>query len=68
MLLSTEVYHREVNSKTLFELLKIAKFKVFDVNVRAPHYSLETIKALINEANLLKCNEEELFSYLNIWV
>ena len=44
----------EHSKKTLFELLKIAKFKVFDVNIRAPHYSLETIKALINEANLLK--------------
>ena len=52
----------EHSKKTLFELLKIAKFKIFDVNIRAPHYSLETIKALINEANLLKCNEEELLS------
>ncbi len=50
----------EHSKKTLFELLKIAKFKIFDANIRAPHYSLETIKILINEANLLKCNEEEL--------
>jgi len=51
---------REHSKKTLFELLKSAKFKIFDLNIRAPHYSIETIKVLTKKADLLKCNEEEL--------
>ena len=50
----------EHSKKTLFELLKIANFKVFDVNLRPPYYSFETLKNLMCEADLLKCNEEEI--------
>lgn len=33
--------------------------KVFDVNLRAPHYELATIELLAAKANIIKMNEEE---------
>lgn len=46
--------------ETLFELLKVAKFKVFDVNLRPPHYSMPVLKKLMNIADFIKFNDEEL--------
>ena len=34
--------------------------RVFDVNLRAPHYTPETVLALLETADILKLNEEEL--------
>jgi fructokinase len=52
---------RSMQSKeTLFSLLKSAKYRVFDVNLRAPHYDPELIQALMEHANLLKVNAAEL--------
>jgi fructokinase len=46
---------------TLNSLLKVANFKVFDVNLRAPHYSLSTLIELMNQADFIKLNDEELY-------
>ena len=46
--------------KTLISMLEKAKYKVFDVNLREPHYNETIIKFLLNQANLLKLNEAEL--------
>lgn len=54
------VTRNDVSRATLFELLKIAKFKVFDVNLRAPHYNMILLNELMNEANFIKFNDEEL--------
>ncbi|WP_273213736.1 carbohydrate kinase family protein [Runella zeae] len=48
------------SAETLFRLLKKASFKVFDVNLRAPYYDSELIKALLIEANMVKMNLQEL--------
>lgn len=45
---------------TLLELIEVAKFRVFDVNLRKPHYHLETIVDLMKKADLIKFNDEEL--------
>ncbi len=50
----------ETSRSSLLELLKLASFKVFDANLRPPHYHLETLDALMQEANLIKLNEDEL--------
>lgn len=50
----------EVSRNTLFELLEIAKFKVFDVNLRPPFYSLPILKELLVKADLVKMNKAEL--------
>ncbi|MBD2714362.1 carbohydrate kinase [Microvirga sp. STR05] len=46
--------------ETLYRLLEHAKFKVFDVNMRPPHYSKEVVKYLLEKANLVKMNHHEL--------
>lgn len=52
---------RDDKSKTtILELLKSAKFKVFDINLRPPHFSLDTLKLLLSQADVLKINDDEL--------
>jgi fructokinase len=46
--------------ETLFSLLGSAKYRVFDVNLRAPHYAPDLIQALMERADLLKVNAAEL--------
>ena len=52
---------REMSScTTLFHYLKLAKLRVFDVNLRTPFYSEEGIRALLLVADIVKMNLEEL--------
>jgi fructokinase len=46
---------------TLLELLKIAKHKIFDVNLRAPFYTKEVLINLMNQADFIKFNDDELY-------
>jgi len=50
----------EITRNTLFRLLDIAKFKVLDINLRAPHFNRRIIELLLNKINLLKLNQAEL--------
>lgn len=45
---------------TLLALLEFAKYAVFDVNFRKPHYDLQEVLELMNKAQFVKMNEEEL--------
>lgn len=52
---------RSIRSReTLLTLLNEAKFKVFDVNLRFPHYEADTVKLLLRHADVLKLNTWEL--------
>jgi fructokinase len=50
----------ETSRNTLLELLPMAKQKVFDVNLRPPHYSPEGVEELLREATIVKLNHSEL--------
>ncbi len=50
----------EVTYRSLLALLQVANYKVLDVNLRAPFYAKERIFELLQHANLVKMNEEEL--------
>ena len=50
----------EVSRKSLEELLQTKVYKVFDVNLRKPHYSYEILEQLMHSANFIKFNDEEL--------
>jgi fructokinase len=50
----------EESKNTILALIEHAKFKVFDINLRPPFYNLNTLKPLLQAADLLKINEEEL--------
>jgi len=45
---------------TLLQLLDSTTYKVFDVNLRKPHYSIETLDVLMQKADFMKLNDEEL--------
>jgi fructokinase len=51
----------KISYKTLLELIKLAKYKVFDVNLRAPFYTKEILMDLMKQSDFIKFNEEELF-------
>ncbi|MBP8157057.1 MAG: carbohydrate kinase [Flavobacterium sp.] len=50
----------EVSKNTLFSLLELAKYKVFDVNIRPPFYTLSLLEDLMNKADFIKLNDDEL--------
>lgn len=45
---------------TLLQYLPWARHKVFDVNLRPPHYQPENVLRLLQFANLVKMNQQEL--------
>lgn len=49
-----------VTHETLLALLAVAPRKVFDVNLRAPHYNRAKVENLLHHANIAKLNESEL--------
>ncbi|KOP38324.1 carbohydrate kinase [Flavobacterium sp. WLB] len=50
----------EVSRKSLEELLQTNTYKVFDVNLRKPHYTYEILEKLMKSANFVKFNDEEI--------
>ena len=51
----------EVTSNTLNELLKFAKYKIFDVNLRQPHYTAAVLENLMVQADFIKFNDDEIY-------
>lgn len=46
--------------ETLYRLLQVAPFKVFDVKLRPPHYSRTVVKYLLQQADFVKLTLPEL--------
>ncbi|MEY8758985.1 carbohydrate kinase family protein [Chryseobacterium tongliaoense] len=66
------VCRNDISKNTLFELLQSnpTMYKVFDVNLRAPHYTIETVTQLMNKADFIKFNDDEIIeiaSKLGFW-
>ena len=55
------VARNEVSYHTLLGLLNVAPFKVFDVNLRPPHYTISILEKLMQKADFIKFNDDELF-------
>lgn len=55
------VARSDVSRETLFVLLEHAAYKVFDVNLRPPHYTPARILSLMEPADFVKFNDEELY-------
>ncbi|WP_310595295.1 carbohydrate kinase [Flavobacterium sp.] len=47
--------------KSLLTLLNSAKYKIFDVNLRTPFYTKELLLDLMNKADFIKFNDDELY-------
>jgi fructokinase len=54
------IAREEISYKTLRKFISHANLKVFDVNLRKPHYSYAVIKHLMVKADLIKFNRDEL--------
>lgn len=53
---------RDVTSyRSLLTLLNLAKYKIFDVNLRSPFYTKELLLDLMNKADFIKFNDDELY-------
>ncbi len=50
-----------VSRNTLNKLLEVAKFKIFDINLRPPHYTWKVLLQFMNKADIIKFNIEELY-------
>lgn len=55
-----------VSRKTLFELIEMAKYKIFDLNLRPPHYTLEVLTQLMMKADFIKFNDDELYEVCDV--
>jgi fructokinase len=51
---------QQTSRETLFNLLKFSQFNVFDVNLRPPHYELKTLIRLMEKADFIKFNDDEI--------
>lgn len=47
--------------QSLLSLLNVAKYTIFDVNLRAPFYTKELLSDLMNKADFIKFNDDELY-------
>lgn len=59
------VARNSVSRNTLLNILDTDTFKVFDVNLRPPHYNNNLLTDLMKRADFIKLNDEELFEISN---
>ena len=60
---------RNITSRnTLKELLKIAPFKLFDINLRSPYYNMNLIEELMISSDFIKFNHEEIEEICAIYI
>lgn len=50
-----------VSRQALAELLPHASFKIFDVNLRPPHYQLAYLRDMMQQADFIKLNDDQLY-------
>ncbi|AXP81665.1 2-dehydro-3-deoxygluconokinase [Mariniflexile rhizosphaerae] len=51
----------ESSRSTLYKLIELAKYKIFDLNLRPPYYTKEVLVHLMNQADFIKFNDDELY-------
>ncbi len=61
------VVRNDASKKTLYELLKVAKYKIFDINLRAPYYTPSVLKHLMKEADFIKFNDDEIYEVTDLF-
>ena len=60
---------RNITSRnTLKELLKIAPFKLFDINLRSPYYNMNLIEELMISSDFIKFNYEEIEEIYTLYI
>ena len=60
---------RNITSRnTLKELIKISPFKLFDINLRSPYYSMDLIEELMISSDFIKFNYEEIEEICTLYI
>ncbi|MGE8555556.1 MAG: carbohydrate kinase family protein [Chryseobacterium jejuense] len=60
LVFGTLAARKEETRNTLFQLLEISHYNVFDINLREPYYEVEMIKDLLHKTHLAKFNKAEM--------
>ena len=55
------VARNQTSRETLYQLLERAPYKIFDINLRPPHYEMDVLNQLMIQADFIKFNDDELF-------
>jgi len=50
-----------VSKSTLYNLIEYSKYNIFDINLRPPHYSKDILMYLMQKADFIKFNDDELY-------
>ena len=61
------VARNTVSRGALMQILDKANYRLFDINLRSPHYTRETIDLLLRQANAIKLNIHELVA-VSAWL
>lgn len=54
-----------ISKNTLLKLLPNANYKIFDLNLRPPFYSIDLLLEMMQTSDFIKCNEKELREVCN---
>jgi fructokinase len=57
----------ETSKETLYKLLENEVLKILDINLRAPFYKADLLETLMEKADILKINEDELTLLANFY-
>ncbi|MCP1661124.1 carbohydrate kinase family protein [Neisseria perflava] len=57
----------EISRATLDKLIEKAKFKIFDVNLRKPHYDTYRLLETMKKVDMVKLNDDELYELSEIY-
>lgn len=52
---------------SLQTLLQVARLKIFDVNLRKPHYDPKRILSLMKQSDVIKLNDDELYELTEVY-
>jgi fructokinase len=59
------ITRNKVSKETLYHLIKSSKYSIFDVNLRAPHYTKDILIDLLHKSDFVKFNDDELLEISN---
>ncbi|WP_223607219.1 carbohydrate kinase [Chryseobacterium sp. OSA05B] len=67
LVFGTLAARNEKSKNTLFQLLEISSYNVFDINLREPYYDIRIINELLHKTQLAKFNKAELRMVLDFF-
>ncbi|SFN24607.1 fructokinase [Chryseobacterium oleae] len=67
LVFGTLAARNEKSKSTLFQLLEVSSYNVFDINLREPYYDIRIINELLHKTQLAKFNKAELRMVLDFF-